>query len=428
MARFTGSVGSGEGIPGPQGEQGAPGADGSDGADALWNFLGEWQNGIDYAAGSVVEFQGSSYYHPTGQFSSYSPPTNGWLLVSSKGDTGENGSNGADGADGSDGAPGANGNDGSPGLVYLGNYVSGNGYLANVAVVKGSDNNLYIATSSGGLGDPVGNAAEWSIFLPKGAPGADGEDATLPQDLGTTDSPTFSKITLTNNGAMDNITIGDDVILGDGNVANHLVVVGIQDSTKGGIVLGDQKTESISSDGLNLSLEADTDIVLYPGSSYAYVGTPTIGGETRIATIGDISNATPDETSFTVNGGSLGTMPTFTGAPLFSGSYVKTGPLVHFQIQVDMDNITNFGTGQYYVDLPFPAKYGYKFREGCLHDISATRDYEIGGHVLAGQSRLVLTSTDAQGNSVYDIPFVYNNPTTLAVADNFHISGTYIAE
>jgi hypothetical protein len=187
MARFTGTSVGGEGT-GPQGE---PGADGADGADALWNFLGEWVNGIDYAAGSVVEFQGSSYYHPTGQFSSYSPPTNGWLLVSSKGDTGENGSNGADGADGSDGAPGANGNDGSPGLVYLGNYVSGNGYLANVAVVKGSDNNLYIATSSGGLGDPVGNTAEWAIFLPKGADGANGSDGADGADGGFGSSASY---------------------------------------------------------------------------------------------------------------------------------------------------------------------------------------------------------------------------------------------
>jgi hypothetical protein len=72
------------------------------------------------------------------------------------------------------GATGPSGADGSAGLVYLGDYVSGNGYVSNIAVVKGSDNNLYIATSSGGLGDPVGNTAEWSVFLPKGADGATG--------------------------------------------------------------------------------------------------------------------------------------------------------------------------------------------------------------------------------------------------------------
>ena len=132
------------------------------------------------------------------------------------------------------------------------------------------------------------------------------------------------------------------------------------------------------------------------------------------------------ESTFVVDGGTTGTAPTFTGAPLFSGSYTKLGNLVHFQIQVDMDNITGFGTGQYYVDLPFPAKYGYKFRGGCLHDISASKDYEIGGHVFAGQSRLLLSSTDTQGGQVFDIPFVYNNPITLSTEDNFHIAGTYI--
>jgi hypothetical protein len=132
------------------------------------------------------------------------------------------------------------------------------------------------------------------------------------------------------------------------------------------------------------------------------------------------------DSAFQVSGGTLGTQPTFNGQPLFTGSYIKIGKVVHFEIQVDMDNITSFGTGQYYVDLPFPAKYGYKFREGCLHDISGNKDYAIGGHVFAGSSRLTLTSTDASGNTVFDIPFVYNNPITLSTADNFHIAGTYI--
>jgi hypothetical protein len=102
MARFTQSgSGDGSGTPGPQGPAGA---DGADGADALWNFLGEWVNGVDYAAGSVVQFEGSSYYHPDGQYSSYSPPTNGWLLVSSKGDTGEQGEQGEQGLEGPPGA------------------------------------------------------------------------------------------------------------------------------------------------------------------------------------------------------------------------------------------------------------------------------------------------------------------------------------
>jgi hypothetical protein len=136
----------------------------------------------------------------------------------------------------------------------------------------------------------------------------------------------------------------------------------------------------------------------------------------------------PEPQEFAVVGGTTGTQPTFTGAPLFTGTYMAIGQQVHFQIQVDMDNITGFGTGQYYLDLPFPAKHNYKFRDGCLHDISASKDYAIGGHVAAGASRMYLFSTDTQSSHVFDIDFDYNSPVTLATADNFHIAGTYIID
>ncbi len=162
--------------------------------------------------------------------------------------------------------------------------------------------------------------------------------------------------------------------------------------------------------------------VTISGTDGEFLGDPEVANN-QIATIGDINNLASGEVSFTVNGGSLGTMPTFDGAPLFSGTYVKTGPMVHFQIQVDMDNILTFGDGQYFIDLPFPAKYGYQFKEGCLHDISSGKQYAIGGHVYAGQSQMALTFTNSAGQ---DDPFDFNSPVTLSTADNFHISGTYI--
>jgi hypothetical protein len=129
---------------------------------------------------------------------------------------------------------------------------------------------------------------------------------------------------------------------------------------------------------------------------------------------------------FVVAGGVVsGTQPTFNGAPLFTGSYSRIGDLVHFQIQVDFDNITSFGDGQYYVNLPFPARYGYQIREGCVHDISTSRQYSIGGHVFAGQSQLTLNFIDTNGR---DSAFTHNTPFALAVEDNFHTSGTYIAQ
>ena len=140
-----------------------------------------------------------------------------------------------------------------------------------------------------------------------------------------------------------------------------------------------------------------------------------------------LSNVTWDvnSVSFPVEGGTSGTQPTFTGAPLFTGSYTKIGNLCHFAIDVDMDNITNFGTGQYFLKLPFPAARNYKFRDGCLHDISSGTDYAIGGHVYAGSDVMELSSTDTQGNRAFDVDFTHNVPVTLAIADNFHLAGTY---
>jgi hypothetical protein len=132
------------------------------------------------------------------------------------------------------------------------------------------------------------------------------------------------------------------------------------------------------------------------------------------------------DTAYTIVGGTSGTQPTFSGSPLFSGSYTKLGAQVHFQIQVDMDNITSFGTGQYYMDLPFTSKYGYQFSSGCLHDISTGVEYPIFGHVYAGEKRMYLQTLDNQGNRTFQVDFTRTDPVTLTTADNFHVSGTYI--
>jgi hypothetical protein len=170
-------------------------------------------------------------------------------------------------------------------------------------------------------------------------------------------------------------------------------------------------------------IASETDDIYLAASGGAYIGISS-STEDKIATLGDIG----EDTSFTVVGGTLGTQPTFDGDPLFTGSYVKTGPMVHFRIDVDFDNITSFGTGQYYLDLPFPAKYNQQFAAGCYHDISTGRDYPMFGHVEAGESRMVLKSIDAGGNSAFNVPFTSTTPVTLAVADNFHISGDYIVD
>jgi hypothetical protein len=95
---------------------------------------------------------------------------------------------------------------------------------------------------------------------------------------------TYDKIYVTNNGNGTNVKVGDDAWIGDVNIANHISIKGFEDQTKAGIVLGSNKTEKISTDASNLSVHADNDVILYPGSTYAYIDTPEISGGNRIAT------------------------------------------------------------------------------------------------------------------------------------------------
>ena len=133
------------------------------------------------------------------------------------------------------------------------------------------------------------------------------------------------------------------------------------------------------------------------------------------------------EQTYTVEGGTSGTQPAFTGEP-FSGHYVILGSTVFFDVQVDFATITNFGTGQYYVTLPFASKYGTDIGNGCLHDNDTGFQYHISGHVDAGSDELHLFTTDLSGQRLRDYPFEQGEPVTLATADNFHISGTYIVD
>jgi len=433
MARFTTAGGSGSGAPGPQGPAGQAGSNGTNGADALWNYTGEYNGGASYAVGDLATYDGQLWYRANANGGNVGDtPSQGyiWNLLAAKGTDGTNGSSG---------------------LVYLGNYISGNGYVTDLAVVRGSDNNLYIAKANGGLADPVGNTAEWDIFSTNTGGGTTNtadftfEASTMSTNedmdinvLGVPGTITLSaysgvnvqssaefglttnKIITTSNGATDNIKIGDDAYIGDGNIANNIAVIGQQDATQGGVVFGSNETEQISTDGSNLNIEADNDIILYPGSSYAYLGAPTVGGETRIATRGYVDALGTTTSTYTPNW--TGTGLAYTGNPAV-GSYIKIGNLVSFNIKVTLTNVTNFGTGQYSLTLPFAPISDYVFRDGGFHDTSNGNHHAIAADAEDGTVQMTLWHP---GSSARDIAFDHNTPLTIATADYFYISGTYI--
>jgi hypothetical protein len=98
---------------------------------------------------------------------------------------------------------------------------------------------------------------------------------------------TYDKIYVTNNGGGTNIKVGDDAWIGDVNLANHISIQGVEDATYGGIVFGSDKTEKITSNSNDLSLVSNNDIILNPGSTYAYLG--SVIPANRIAKLSDIT-------------------------------------------------------------------------------------------------------------------------------------------
>lgn len=133
----------------------------------------------------------------------------------------------------------------------------------------------------------------------------------------------------------------------------------------------------------------------------------------------------PVELPYTLGGGTIsGTQPTFNGAPMFYGAYVRTGATVFFNVTVVMTNITGFGTGQYYVTLPFASKYGYSTSEGRITDTSSGHDFTLHGFADAGSNILELTYDSGSQQVMFD----HNSPVTLTTSDVFVISGTYIPQ
>jgi hypothetical protein len=182
----AGSIGI-NGINGPTGATGATGATGpigpSGGPTGATGAVGP--AGATGAASTVAGPTGA-----TGAASTVAGPTGASGPTGATGATGAAstvaGPTGASGVAGPTGATGATGVSGPQGITgptgagfgifYLGNYNSESGYVPDIAVVRGSDGQLYLAKASGQLGDPINylSNGQWEVWIPKGAVGATG--------------------------------------------------------------------------------------------------------------------------------------------------------------------------------------------------------------------------------------------------------------
>lgn len=107
---------------------------------------------------------------------------------------------------------------------------------------------------------------------------------------------------------------------------------------------------------------------------------------------------------------------------LATGSYTQLGKVVLVYLNVPFANVTNFGTGQYSIQLPFPSAHHTDLWAGTLHNTSSQDYYSLKGHLDAGSSSM---SIWAIASTLKDEPFKYNYPIALAVEDSFHMSFMY---
>jgi hypothetical protein len=237
--------------------------------------------------------------------------------------------------------------------------------------------------------------------LAQGADEALVDDGKTRVSLGVTPADTVNMVFGTDWGLGDTVT----VVVNDIEATAVVYEAGI----------------GIQADGVYIAATVGTPV---PSGFEARLARQSNEHETRISNLERNTTGYGVNTVYTPEGGTDGTQPTSSG-DFISGSYNRIGNLVHFNIQVDMDNITSFGTGQYYVTLPYPARVRYTFANAHLFDDSGSESYNLVGECAGGSDEIKLFYIGSNGRMD---PFTYNSPVTLTSADYFDISGTYEIE
>lgn len=128
---------------------------------------------------------------------------------------------------------------------------------------------------------------------------------------------------------------------------------------------------------------------------------------------------------------------TGTGAshPCYNSYYTKVGSMVSFYIEINPTTVTNFGTGQYFLELPFmPHGTMMNHFTGWVN-VDPTQNPDNAGHVILNIDHLVGTKTldmhyikQAGGahTPIMEAIFKQGTPVTLTTSSRIYVNGTYI--
>jgi hypothetical protein len=131
---------------------------------------------------------------------------------------------------------------------------------------------------------------------------------------------------------------------------------------------------------------------------------------------------------------------TFTGSgvtyPTYNSYYIKSGLLVSFVIEIDFTTVTNFGTGQYKVELPFAPAFAYNHFNGWIWaDPNISPDTGTGHTILNADTAGITTVLDLHylkqsggaNSPIREGLWTQALPVTLTTISKAYINGTYIS-
>lgn len=216
-------------------------------------------------------------------------------------------------------------------------------------------------------------------------------------------------VTPTDDGTMlfgDEWGLGDTLTVTAGNITTTAVVYTV--------------ALSVQADGVYIAAEVGKPLSL---GFEERLASETLTQTRRLSEIERNTTGYGVVTNFTgIQGGTIGgTQPTF-GGPVFTATYTRFGDMIHFAYSVDFTNILTFGTGQYFMSLPYESRTPTTFAGGTLYDDSSGKFYTITGTVEAGSTTMKLWYVSSNGQTE---EFDFNSPTTLTVDDRFDITGVY---
>lgn len=147
----------------------------------------------------------------------------------------------------------------------------------------------------------------------------------------------------------------------------------------------------------------------------------TVQIDNRVAQLEKSTTGYGINTLYVPGGGTNGTQPVFNVADLH-GSFNRFGNMVHVQVNLAFTNVTSFGSGRYFITLPYPSRKDYVFSSGRLFDASQNKHYMLFGEVAAGQTSLWLSYLSSSGTLT---DFTASSPKVLSNIDSFDFSATY---